>query len=303
MSAEMWEGIVHRVRPGRILVDTGTALLEANVRGALKAGDRRSAHVVAVGDRVLVRTAERGGAVLEEVLVRRNRISRADPGDSRIELTLAANVDRLVIVVSIEAPPLNPRALDRFLVLGESAGIPCLIVLNKIDLVRGGRPDPAPTIVYASLGYAVHRVSALTGEGCMRLRGELAGRIDLLCGPSGVGKSTLLNALVPGAAQRTRPIARSTGKGVHATTRVDWIALPDGGAILDSPGIRSIRPWSVTAANLACWFPELRGHPPCRFPDCRHRAEPGCSIRAAVGEGISRARYDSYLRMLGTLEE
>jgi ribosome biogenesis GTPase len=236
------------------------------------------------------------------VLPRRNRISRVDPAypGGTMEQVLAANLDWLVVAVSYAEPPVNRRVLDRLLVLGETAGIPAIVVFNKTDLAAGGTADPFP--LYEGIGYQGLRTSAKTGAGCRELRRLVEGRQSLLLGPSGVGKTSLLNAMLPGAGLRTRPVSRATGKGVHTTTRVDLHPLPGGGAILDSPGLRSVQPWGLEETELARCFPELASLPSCQFRDCRHRQEPGCQVRIAVGDGsVDRERYESYLRILETL--
>jgi ribosome biogenesis GTPase len=238
--------------------------------------------------------------VIEEVLPRRNAISRVDPGSSKrdIEQVIAANIDWFVVVVSLAQPRLNHRGLDRFLVLGEISDIPCAILLNKTDIAE--EYEPPPEEVYLAAGYPVIRTSAVTGEGLPEVRGLLRGHVSLLSGPSGVGKSSLLNTLFPGLDLPTQPVSGATGKGVHTTTRVEWIDLPGGGALLDSPGVRSIQPFGLTGENLDLCFPEmvrLRGS--CQFNDCRHRDEPGCAVRLAAEAGeISESRYDSYCRIL-----
>jgi len=299
------EGTVRRVRPRLVQVLTDEGCVEAHVRSLLKKdGPRVSAHVVAVGDRVRVVMRGSSGAWLDRILPRANRISRVDPGDIRREHVLAANLDQVALIASWTMPRFNPRAVDRLLVMGENAGVPCLVVLNKIDLMPPCPPEEDPVQPYRDLGYPVLLTSATEGSGLDGMQNLLHGRITLMVGSSGTGKSTLLNRLVPGLDLRTSPVSGATSKGVHTTTRVDWIELPGCGAVLDSPGIRSIQPWGLTDRNLASCFPEMRGLPPCRFSDCLHQSEPECSVRAAVEAGsILRFRHDSYLRILESLRE
>ena len=297
-------GRIRRVDSRKVWVECTDQIVPASLRGLLKGGPRRNTQVVAVGDQVRILRSERSEARVEEIFPRRNWISRADPGDPRRELVIASNLDRLAVVVCVDRPRLNLRGLDRLLLLGEANGIPSVIILNKVDLWSGaGTPQDALGVdLYDSLGYSVFPVSARTGQGCAALRGTLQGGISLLLGPSGAGKSSLLNTLFPGLELPTQPVSRATAKGVHTTTRVEWISLPEGGALLDSPGIRSVQPWGLTNENLADFFPEFRRIPPCQFRNCRRREEPGCRAHEALAEGMIReSRYQSYLRILATL--
>ncbi len=293
------------MRPRLVQVSTGEGCVDAHVRSLLKKdGPRVSANVVAVGDRVRLVIRGSRGVWLDGILPRMNRISRVDPGDSRREHVLAANLDQVAVIASWKKPRFNPRALDRLLVMGENAGVPCLVVLNKTDLMRTCPPRKDPVQPYRDLGYPVLLTAATEGAGLDEMHSLFSGRMTLMVGPSGTGKSTLLNRLVPGLDLRTSPISEATSKGVHTTTRVDWIDLPMGGAVLDSPGIRSIQPWGLTEENLASCFPEMRGLPPCRFGDCLHQSEPECSVRAAVDSGsVLSSRHDSYLRIMESLRD
>jgi ribosome biogenesis GTPase / thiamine phosphate phosphatase len=303
----MKEGTVQRVMPGRVVVDCDGETVEAYVRGGLKEGPRDTVHLVAVGDRVRLRTSDGRGVLVDEVLPRRNELARVDPGEARSlrRQVLAANLDRVCVVVSLDKPRLNLRGVDRFLVLAAWAEVPALLVLNKCDLhsdVGKGVPTPEDLLgLYRSLGYRTIGTSVVTRAGLEDFRAELAGRLTFLLGPSGAGKSSLLNTLY-GLSLRTTAISRATSKGVHTTARVDWIDLPGGGAVLDSPGIRSIHPWGLDRASLAFCFPEFCRVGPCRFADCLHRGEIGCAIEAAAGDGhVPPQRLASYRRILDTL--
>jgi ribosome biogenesis GTPase len=211
---------------------------------------------------------------------------------------IAANVDQLLAMQAVDQPPLNPRGLDRLLLLGEVGGVSCAVCLNKTDLL------PASGLaelldVYRRIGYPVFRTCAVSGEGVDAVVPFLREKSTLLIGPSGVGKTTLLNRLIPGLELRTGQISMATGRGTHTTPRVDYLELPQGGTVLDSPGLRSIQPFT-SAAELAGFYPDMRlvlGS--CRFRDCLHRDEPGCAVCAAVASGeIAPARHESYLRVL-----
>jgi len=294
------EGTVVGIDSRRIWVEVEGERIAASARGLLKAGARVSGNVVAVGDRVRLHP-DPAGAVVEEVEARRNVVARADPGDDRRALLMAANLDRVVVVVSARLPRFQARALDRLLIVAECAGVPPLVACNKMDLVAASEMEEA-LAPYRSLAYPVHEVSALHGLGCPELASALTGRISLLLGASGVGKSALINRLVPGSDLRTGPVSAATSKGVHTTTRVEWIRLPGGGVILDAPGIRSIQPWGLVPSALASHFPEMRRLAPCRFRDCLHLGEPGCEVLRALAEGrITASRHDSYVRLLRSL--
>lgn len=298
-SDDTREGVVVRVRPRRVRVECDGVRSEGFLAGSLAAGPRRETNVVAVGDRVLVRGQSRSLSIVE-VLPRRNAIARVDPGSTKRDIAhvLAANLDWFVVVASLARPALNLRALDRLLVLGEVSDIPCAVVLNKADLAPPFEVNPER--IYSAARYPVIRTSAATGAGVEELRRLLAGRVSLLSGASGVGKTSLLNALFPDLQLPTNPVSVATGKGVHTTTRVEWIDLPGGGAILDSPGVRSIQPFGLTGENLDLCFPEIAGlRGRCQFNDCRHRDEPGCAVRRAVESGeVPESRYEGYCRIL-----
>ena len=301
------EGTVRRVMPGRAVVDIASEAVEAHLRGGLTQGRRNSVHLLAVGDRVRLRRSEGALVLVEDVLPRRNELARIDVGDKRglRKQVLAANLDRICVIVSLDKPCYNPRGVDRFLVLAASAEVPALLVLNKCDLRVSANCDvPSPEEIlgfYRSLGYEAIGTSVPTGDGLEDLCAALAGRLSFLLGPSGAGKSSLLNVIY-GLDLRTTAISSATSKGVHTTARVDWVDLPGGGVVLDAPGIRSISPWGLDQGSLAFCFPEFLRAGPCRFGDCLHRGEAGCAVAAAAGGSqISAQRLDSYRRILATL--
>jgi ribosome biogenesis GTPase len=261
---------------------------------------------VAVGDVVRFAEAEGGTGSIVEVLPRRNRLARRAAGPHHpFEQVIVANLDQVVPVFAAADPPPHWNLLDRYLVSAEAVEIPASICITKVDLALGrdGSIEAelrAAVEDYRRIGYDVVLASAVTGEGIEELRQVLAGRISALLGKSGVGKSSLLNALQPGLGLRVNEISQATGKGKHTTTHLEMFPLEPGGRVVDTPGVREFGLWDVNPDDLALFFPEMRpfvGR--CRFGlDCRHDEEPGCAIRKAVMDGkISPRRYQSYCRL------
>ena len=258
---------------------------------------------VAVGD--LVRWNETRQII--EVLPRRNQLSRRAavpmPGAHAHEQVIAANLDQVVPVFAAANPKPAWHLLDRTLVSAESADIPALIVITKMDLVEGqAESDEIRAVAdeYRACGYEVILSSAETGAGLDELRAALSGRLSVLVGKSGVGKTSLLNVIEPGLGLRVQATNQATGKGRHTTTHLEIFEMRAGGAVLDTPGIREFGLWNVNRADLALFFPEMRHWVgKCKFGlGCQHDQEPGCQIRLAVGRGeISPYRYHSYLKL------
>jgi ribosome biogenesis GTPase len=296
-------GLVLRARSGFYTIETDEGdLVEARLRGRVKK-DRQTSDLAVIGDRVEVERLPDGTGAIASVEPRRSRFSRRQPGPrgSWREDVMVANPDLVVVVFAVDRPPPNPRLIDRFLVVTEYNEVPALLVANKVDLgAEAARDIFGP---YERIGYDVLYAGAKAGIGVEELRGRLAGRLSIVTGPSGVGKSTLLNALQPGLQLATGEVSSAEeGKGKHTTTHAELLPLEgaDGGYVADTPGIRELGLWEIPPSELAWCFPEFRDHlGGCAFNDCSHLHEPRCGLRAAVGRGeISDERYDSYRRLL-----
>jgi len=293
-------GVVIRKTRGAYLIGSESDCIEGTLSNRLK--NESDSHPVAVGDVVIWNEA----AQITEVLPRRNWLSRRGavpmPGGYAQEQVLVANVDRVIPVFAAANPRPAWNLLDRFLVSAESSEIPALICLTKMDLVEGSQQREIEAVAseYSTIGYEIVLTSTTSGRGLGDLKARLQGRLSALVGKSGVGKTSLLNAVEPGLGLRVQSTSKSTGKGRHTTSTSEIFALALGGAIVDTPGIREFGLWDVAEDDLAWFFPEMRpflGR--CKFRlDCRHDEEPGCAIRKAVVDGlISPYRYQSYLKL------
>ena len=319
-AAPLLEGTVTDGSRGQYRVDTPEGELLCGLRGRLRKQllYARTSHLpgsglrhkvrrtnlkardpLAVGDRVRVLPLGGGKGMIQEILPRSGgAFARDDPGVG--QLTTVAGVDQLVAVFAAREPVPHLGLLDRLLVLAEAQRLDALVCLNKVDLGVG--PALAARLdVYRALGYPVVLASAATGAGLDDLRTRFAGRTSALLGPSGVGKTSLLNALEPGLGLRVNEVSRATGKGRHTTsgTRLVPLAWPAGGAIADTAGIRALALGSAAAGRLDWCFREFRPYlGGCFHADCSHRGEPGCAIREAAEAGdLDRPRYDSYCRL------
>jgi ribosome biogenesis GTPase len=272
------------------------------VRKLLKSLATDERNVVAVGDRVWIRPAASGEGFIERVEPRHGLLTRASRGREHV---LVANVDQVVIVMSLVEPDLKPHLLDRYLASAAQGGIAPIICLNKADLV-----DPVPfqhvVGLYSQLGIPTMLTSARTGLAIDRLRALLENRQTVFSGQSGVGKSSLLNALQPGLDLHVREVSDVTQKGKHTTSAAKLIRLDFGGWVVDTPGIRQFQLWDVLPEEVEGFFSEFRPYVPlCSFPDCTHTHEERCAIKRAVARGqISEHRYHSYLGLYeGRMEE
>ena len=258
---------------------------------------RRTTDPLTVGDRVRFEPSE---SIIEEILPRHSQLSRHSPS-GRGQHTLVANLDQVFVVFAAASPKPDFRLLDRFLVLTEAAEITPRIVLNKVDrLLEEDRAELEAGIgVYEKIGYSIFWTCAKTGQGIEELCAAMQGRISAVAGPSGVGKSSLLNAVQPGLQLKTGEISNADFSGRHTTTTAELLPLTGSGWVADTPGLRQVDFWEVDKADIPLCFPEFAPYlGECRFADCRHHTELSCAVRAAVGaEEIDRRRYDSYLSM------
>ena len=270
------------------------------MRGKAK---REAGERVVIGDLVRVELLEDGSCRIREVLPRTSRLSRHSLAKRR-EQVLAANVDQVAVVISVDRPAPDVRLLDRMLAVAELHDLPALIVLNKMDLSPLGHVS-VEVEAYGALGYPVLPTCAKSGTGLELLAERLAGHITVFAGPSGVGKTSILNAIMPGLDLRVGAVGERSGRGKHTTSAGLLIPLTGGGYLVDTPGIQYFEPAGADPADLAHAFPEFRPLvEACRFADCRHRAEPGCAVREAVAEGrIDSGRHDSYLSLLEAAED
>ncbi|HET6823935.1 MAG TPA: ribosome small subunit-dependent GTPase A [Anaerolineales bacterium] len=262
---------------------------------------------VAIGDRVRYVKAGEGRGMIVEVLPRNSRLSRPAPvpGQRVFEQVIVANAEVILPIFAVANPTPKWGLLDRYLVAAEAAEIPVLIVLNKLDLAWKNPGFDEEIEMYRRIGYPVQLVSAATGEGIEELKQALRGKQSVMVGKSGVGKTSLLNAIQPGLGQRVKAVGNGKfGKGRHTTTHLEMFELDFGGALVDTPGIREFGLWDITADELAYFFPEMAGYiGQCKFGmSCHHDLEPGCAIRKAVmTEVISPYRYQSYMNLRGEL--
>jgi ribosome biogenesis GTPase len=301
-------GTVTKAHSGFFTVQTDAGPIVCQIKGRLRK-ERLDTDVVAAGDRVVVAVSGDGTGLITEVLPRTSVLSRRAtlrrPDDRRlVEQVLIANPDQAVFVFACAQPTPHVRMLDRFLVAAESSHLSSIICANKVDLVT---PDEARALfgLYEHIGYEVLYTSAKTGEGVAALRARLAGKLSVLSGPSGVGKSSLLNAVQPGLGLLAREVSQATTKGRHTTVVPELLPIEGGGYVADTPGLRSIALWDIEPGELEAYFPDIRPFvADCEFSDCTHTHEPGCAVRAAAERGdVHPARYDSFLRLRDEAEE
>ena len=305
-SGEDWQpGTVLSIGPGSAKVRSGQKEYDCVLRGILTAKDSRRQAVLAVGDRVFISvTAENQGAV-EQVDTRRTVLTRRGTGPrSRYQHIIAANVEQVIIVVSVREPKLRPRLIDRYLVAAEYGELQAVICINKIDLAPESEYKEYLEM-YRSLGYPALASSAIDKLGLDDLRELLIEKTSVFAGQSGVGKSSLLAVIEPGLKLKTSDISGRTGKGQHTTKSASLLSLSFGGYVIDTPGIRQFSLWDVPAVDLAGSYPEIAEiGQDCRFQPCSHIKEIDCAVKDALEAGeIFHSRYESYAALYAELLE
>ena len=289
-----------------VLTDDGQ-LFDCKVKGNFRLKGIRSTNPVAVGDRVTIVTNQENTAFITDIEDRRNYIIRKSINLSKQSHIIAANVDQALLVVTVNYPQTSTTFIDRFLASAEAYRIPVILVFNKTDLLDADevRYQQMMASLYETVGYQCLQISAETGEGIDLLKQLLPDKITLLSGNSGVGKSTLINRLVPGVNLRTSEISDAHNTGLHTTTFSEMIHLEDGGWLIDTPGIKGFGTFDMEPEELTSYFKEIfRFSQDCRFSNCTHTHEPGCAVLQALEDHfIAPSRYQSYLSMLNDKEE
>ena len=299
---EFEKGVVLATR-GRlfeVITESGDKL-KCEVRRKVKS-EADATTPVAVGDDVLLSPSHEGSAIIEKVLERRTAFFRPAVGQETIKQVIAANLDKLAIVSSITSPKLKTGLIDRFLISAQLGKLQPLIIINKIDLPK---PAEFETVfsAYKSLGIKVFPTSCETGEGIQDLKQAMRGYKTILVGHSGVGKSSIINQLVPGLDLKTATISKSTNRGKHTTAHIELFELPSGGFLADSPGLKVMGIWDVEKGELQYYYAEFEKYNgTCRFKDCAHIHEPDCAVKQALETGeIENFRYENYLAILESL--
>ena len=290
-----------------VKTDDGGQLIDCKIKGNFRLKGIRSTNPVAVGDRVTIVPNQEGTAFITAIHDRRNYIIRKSSNLSKQSHIIAANVDLAVLVVTVNYPQTATTFIDRFLASAEAYRIPVVLVFNKTDLLTDEELHYQQMMIdlYDTVGYEAIALSAETGEGMEKLEAALKDKTTVMSGNSGVGKSTLINRLIPGVNLKTAEISDAHNQGMHTTTFSEMLQLPSGGYIIDTPGIRGFGTFDIEPEELTSYFKEIfHFSKDCRFNNCTHTHEPGCAVLKALEEHyIAESRYQSYLSMMDDKEE
>ena len=288
--------------------DSNGTTVMCNLKGKIRLEGLRSTNPIAVGDSVVFERTDEGKGAIEKIEERKNFIARKSVNLSKESHIVASNLDRAYLIVTIAQPRTSSGFIDRFLVTADAYGIPTTIVFNKIDLLdadeESAKRQNQLEAIYSSAGYEIMKVSAETGEGIEELKLSLNKGINLLSGHSGVGKSTIINQIIPGLELKTGTVSDFHSKGKHTTTFAEMFEVPGGGFIIDTPGIKGFGLITLEKETLNHHFPEMfEKLDGCKFNNCVHVDEPGCAVKDAVGAGqIAEERYSNYLEMYSTFD-
>ena len=304
MSDQALSGLVLRFQSGFYYVQTEQGLVTCSLRGKLKQG-RLNEDLVAIGDHVQVTLSSSDTGAIEKVEPRKNTLVRLAPtARGEYKQIFLANLDLVLFVFACTQPEPHLRMLDRFLVIAERQSIPALIVANKVDLI-GEKKAVQLFERYPPLGYPVLYTSVKTGLGILKLKNLLKNKITAFSGPSGVGKTSILNVLQPDLGIKVKEVSEVTAKGRHSTVVRELFSLDGQGYLADLPGLRSLALWDIRPEELDAYFPEMKGLvSQCQFNNCTHRNEPGCAVKDAVKNGLVHPdRYQSYLNLRAGIKE
>ncbi len=293
-----------------IVRDEKEQFWKARIKGKLKIDEEiSSSNPIAVGDHVVfeIEDEDEKIGIIRTVVDRDNYIVRVSPQNRHQKHIVAANLDAALVIATIANPRTSTGFVDRFLITAEAYHIPAIIVINKTDLLKEKQKSKLEEWkhIYETAGYEVYTVSALDEDSLGEVKKRLSGITTLFSGHSGVGKSTLINQLIPGKELKTHEVSEWSGKGQHTTTFAEMFDMPDGGRIIDTPGVKEFGLIDFEKEELAQYFPEMRKlMTNCRFNNCVHTNEPGCAVKEAVMNGeLSTERYANYITILDTIEK
>jgi ribosome biogenesis GTPase len=285
------------------------SLINARIKGIFKIDGITSTNPLAVGDMVNIELEDghEHSAMITDIHERKNYIARQSPSHKRQHHIIAANVDQCLLVATLKDPRTSQGFIDRFLVSCEAYHVPAIIVFNKADVYKKKELDKYAYLkeMYEAVGYKVFLMSVATGDGIEEVKEKMFGKITLISGHSGVGKSSFINMLLPALQLKTQDVSGWSGKGLHTTTFAEMFDLPEGGKIIDTPGMREFGIVDISRQELSHYFPEMRSLiNECQFNNCLHTNEPGCAIKKAVEEGaIDIERYASYYNILESIDD